>query len=113
MSPWVCFTASTLCGPVVPTYANNFTTFPGVCWSYGSGGDATTGPTGTTQEWYADTFLNATSGSNSAKINLWNSGTKGWLITPEFDLTGGSFIVAFDYGMTEYADTVAATLGSD
>lgn len=113
-SPWAAGGSfATACAAIVPTYTNDFTTFPGFCWSYASGGDPSTGPTGTNQDFLADEFLNAIGGSNSAKINLWNAGTHAWLISPEFNLTGGDYIVSFDYGMTEYAATTAGTLGSD
>ncbi len=99
----------------VPTYTNDFTTFPGTCWSTASGGTPVTGPTATTGTtyWTADGFLNSGS-TGAAKINLYNINRTGWLISPVINLSAGGYRVEFDYGVTDYANTDPITaMGSD
>ncbi|MCU7613258.1 GEVED domain-containing protein [Chryseobacterium sp. GMJ5] len=104
---------TTLCAVIVPSYTNDFTTFPPACWSQESGGSpTTTAPTGTTEYWYGAGFLN--SGFEGAvKINLYNTDREGWLKTVPFNLSGGGYRVKFDYGLTEYAGTASSAMGSD
>ncbi|MBB6369342.1 GEVED domain-containing protein [Chryseobacterium shigense] len=106
---------TTACATVVPTtaYTNNFSTFPGSCWEQASGGDASTGPTGTDELWYDGDFLNAGDDNNSAKINLYYNETVAWLKTVPFNLSAGGYKVKFDYGVTEFFDTTPSAMGSD
>lgn len=103
---------TTLCVPVVPNYTNDFSTFPGNCWSQTSGGTATSPGTGTSAYWINDGFLNVGS-SGSARYNAYDIGRAGFLKTVAFDLSGGTYRVKFDYGLTNYNATTAASLGSD
>ena len=106
---------TTICSSTatVPNYTYDFGSFPNSCWSQASDGNATTGPTGTDEFWYDRDFLNSSSNTNSAAFNLYYQDQIGWLKTIPFNLTGGGYKVKFDYGITEYFDTVASPMGSD
>ncbi|KMQ65730.1 hypothetical protein ACM46_07650 [Chryseobacterium angstadtii] len=106
-------TFTTLCGTIVPSYTNNFASFPGTCWAAGlSGGTPATGPSGTTAYWGAGGFL-GTGSSGSATINLYSTNRAGWLKTSAFNLSAGSYRVKFDYGVAAYLSTNASAMGSD
>jgi hypothetical protein len=106
-------TFTTLCGAVVPSYTNDFSSFPGTCWAGAlSGGTPATGPTGTSSYWTSGGFLGTGSGG-SATINLYSTGRTGWLKTVPFNLSAGSYKVKFDYGVAAYLSTSASPMGSD
>ncbi|WP_458628367.1 GEVED domain-containing protein [Winogradskyella sp. PC D3.3] len=109
---------TTLCDIFVPDYIQNFATITPDCWEEASEGTPTTGPTDLgNSSWNSDEFLNSATGSLSYNINVFGSTLttfNDWIITPQFDLTGGPFQVEFDFGITEWiSSTVAGTLGSD
>ncbi|WP_298901351.1 gliding motility-associated C-terminal domain-containing protein [uncultured Psychroserpens sp.] len=102
------------CAVFVPDYLEGFATITPNCWDEAADGDATTGPTGLGGgDWGADGFLN--NGFDGAyKINLWQAAKSDWILSPQFDLTGGPFQVDFDFGIMQFASsTTAGTLGSD
>lgn len=103
---------ATACGSIVPNYSNDFSSFPGVCWSLASGGSPATGPTGTSALWAADGFLNVGT-TGAARINLYDTDRVGWLKTVPFNLSAGGYKVEFDYGVTAYGDTTSSAMGSD
>ncbi|MFC7345813.1 fibronectin type III domain-containing protein [Chryseobacterium zhengzhouense] len=106
-------TFTTACNSYVPSYTNDFSTFPGACWTLANGGTPSTGPgTGTTNYWVEDGFLNNTS-TGAARINLYSTGRAGWLISPVFNLTAGGYQVKFNYGITTYSGTGTSAMGSD
>ncbi|SFN14673.1 Por secretion system C-terminal sorting domain-containing protein [Chryseobacterium oleae] len=106
-------TFTTLCGTVVPSYTNDFSTFPGTCWTSNlSGGTPATGPTGTSSLWASGGFLGTGSGG-SATINLYSTNRVGWLKTLPFNLSAGSYKVKFDYGVAAYLSTASSPMGSD
>ncbi|TDX92774.1 putative secreted protein (Por secretion system target) [Chryseobacterium daecheongense] len=106
-------TFTTACATIVPTYTNDFATFPPTCWEQLSGGSPTgTPPTGTYGYWYEDGFLGSGS-TGSAVINLYTTDTEGWLKTVPFNLSAGGYRVKFDYGITEYNGTASSAMGSD
>ncbi len=107
---------TTLCGSVVPSYTNNFSSFPGTCWaSNPSGGTPATGPTGTASSpyWTQRNFLNTAANGPSAYMNIYSVNRTGWLKTVPFDLTAGGYRVTFRYGVTTYTGTSASAMGSD
>ena len=108
-------TFTTLCDIFVPDYLEDFTTIIPDCWDEASNGDATTGPTDLgAGSWVADEFLNIGTGDGAYKINLFAASKSDWIISPQFDLTGGPFQVEFDFAITNWnSSTVAGTLGSD
>ena len=103
---------TTACTAIVPNYSNDFSSFPGMCWSVASGGSPATGPTGTSALWVAGGFLNVGS-TGAAKMNLYSTAKIGWLKTAPFNLSAGGYKVEFDYGVTAFADTVSSAMGSD
>ena len=108
------FTFETLCDIYVPDYLEQFDTIIPDCWDEADSGDATTGPGDLgAGGWLADGFLN--NGFTGAyKINLWLAAKSDWILSPQFDLTGGPFQVEFDFGIMEFGSTTnAGTLGSD
>ncbi|WP_353150811.1 T9SS type A sorting domain-containing protein [Chryseobacterium sp.] len=106
-------TFTTLCGAVVPSYTNDFSSFPGVCWDRNlSGGTPATGPSGTTSYWSQRNFLNGSSNA-SAHMNIYGSNKAGWLKTTPFDLSAGGYKVKFNYGVTTYSGTAASQMGGD
>lgn len=109
------FTFTTLCDVFVPDYIENFTIIIPNCWDEADNGDATTGPTDLgNSSWGADEFLNIGAGDGAYSINLWLAAKSDWLLSPQFDLTGGPFQVEFDFGIMQFASSVnAGTLGSD
>ena len=60
---------------------------------------------GTTTQWYRDEWLNGPSGNNAAKINIYGTSHKGWLVTPPVNLPDGSYELKFDMGLTDYANS--------
>ncbi|WP_225036102.1 fibronectin type III domain-containing protein [Winogradskyella sp. SM1960] len=112
---------TTLCDVFTPDYIENFAnvtaTVPPECWDEADNGDLTTGPTDLgLSSWTVDGFLN--DGSTGAyKINIYapffGDPFNDWILTPQFDLTGGPFQVEFDFGITTWGSTAAGTLGSD
>ncbi|WP_299225205.1 gliding motility-associated C-terminal domain-containing protein [uncultured Psychroserpens sp.] len=103
------------CGVFVPDYLEQFDTIIPNCWDEADDGDATTGPLNLGGGlWGNDGFLN--NGFTGAyKINLYQGGVRNdWILSPQFDLTGGPFQVDFDFGIMQFASsTNAGTLGSD
>ncbi|MCH2225713.1 MAG: fibronectin type III domain-containing protein, partial [Crocinitomicaceae bacterium] len=102
---------NTLTAPLIPDYLQTFSAFPGQYWSeaYGTLLD---GPSGTTSDWQSDLYLN-TSGDTSAKVNLYFSDQNHWMISPDFDLSGGSYELNVDVGVTEWNLTTPSNMGSD
>ncbi|WP_282041996.1 fibronectin type III domain-containing protein [Winogradskyella flava] len=109
------FTFETLCDVFTPDYIEQFSTIIPDCWDEADNGDATTGPLELGgSSWVPDEFLNIGTGDGAYKINLWLAAKSDWLLSPQFDLTGGPFQVEFDFGIMQFASsTVAGTLGSD
>lgn len=109
-------TFTTPCATVTPNYTYDFGSGIDACWGNANGGNPSTAPTGNISNWNVDGFLN--NGFDGAmRVNIYtnsfNSGFNSWLITPAFNLSGGNYRVKFDYGLTAFSDTVAASLGSD
>ncbi|MBR9913624.1 MAG: hypothetical protein GYB32_02160, partial [Algicola sp.] len=104
----------TACDVFVPDYLEGFATIIPNCWDEASDGDAANGPTGLgAGDWVADGFLN-NGFSGAYKINLWQAAKSDWILSPQFDLTGGPFQVDFDFGIMQFgSSTTAGTLGSD
>lgn len=108
---------TTLCGVVTPNFTYNFTGGINDCWSEADTGTPAGTPTVGYSNWYETGFLN-NGGSGAMAINLYTSTWApstfdSWIITPVFNLSAGGYRVKFDYGLTEYGDTIAGSLGSD
>ena len=46
-------------------------------------------------------------------INIYSDDENDYLISPVFDLSGSTYYLSFDLGMTDYGDTDAGTLADD
>ena len=112
---------TTPCASYVPFYLEDFSTFtfssPPACWSKFGEGDLSTGPSGVPNSgsWNNDQWLNGPS-NIAAKINLYSSFPKGWLISPVFDLSAGGYEVKYDVGTTQWNQTTpinGGVMGSD
>ena len=101
--------------PIVPNYNETFDSFSFLpdTWTEASGAYGT--PTGSSGSFVGDDFINDASHENgqSASVNIWGTGTDEYLISPVFDLSGGTYYLNYDIGLTPYAGTSSATLGAD
>ena len=103
----------TECAAVTPFYINDMNSLPLNCWEFANGGDLTQGPQFQGfSNWFDGGFANiGFTGSQGA--TFFGSNQFDWLITPFFDLSGGSYQVEFDVALTESFSTFPAVLGSD
>jgi len=61
---------------------------------------------GTFSSWTQDDFINSSSNGRSAKMNIYSSFPKEWLLTPRIDLgPGGAWTLEFDYAITDWPST--------
>ncbi len=103
----------TKCDVFVPEYEYDFQVYgAGSCWTEGNGTSIAEGPNEQEGSWTSDGFLNVGS-AGAAKINLYNTGRKDWLISPVFDLSAGDYGLVFDVGVTEWNTTNQLNMGSD
>ncbi|WP_298138171.1 T9SS type A sorting domain-containing protein [Flavobacterium sp.] len=115
-------TFTTPCASYVPYYLEDFSTFTFAvqpnCWKRFSDGDLATGPTGTDNSgsWVPTNMMNGT-GNTAARINLYSTFPKGWLVSPIFDLSAGGYQVKYNVGTTDYFNTnpieTPGVMGSD
>ena len=98
-------------GTITPNFSDDFSTLDN--WTEASGDYGT--PSGTTGDFAQDDFINNVSHENgkSAKINIFGSSKDEYLISPLFNLSGGTYYLNYDIALTEWDDTTSATLGSD
>ncbi|WP_179336566.1 T9SS type A sorting domain-containing protein [Winogradskyella ludwigii] len=106
--------ASAQCDIVTPNYYEDFSVIPNECWEEADSGDAESGPMDIgSGSWGSEGFLN-NGLSGAYRINLYLANKSDWLLSPEFDLSGGPFQVDFDFGIMAWdSSTTAGTLGSD
>ena len=106
-------TFTTLLAPITPDYTNDFSTFPGDGWSEANG--AFMMPSGTSGSFAQDDFGNDTGHANgkAAKINIYGTSIDEYLVSPKFDLSGGTYYLNFDLALTKWNNMDAATLGAD
>jgi hypothetical protein len=96
-------------------YVENFNVCPPAEWTRMKGllanpSDLTT----TTSGWGADGFGNIGS-SGSARINIWGTNSRYWLVSPRIDLGDGTtnYLLEFDLALTKYSSTTPNVLGVD
>ena len=103
---------TTPCAIVIPNYTEDFD--GGVvapdCWMEAGSGDPTTGPMDLGSGlWNDDDYLNDTVASggsdNSASINLYTNNREDWLISPTFDLSGGTYQLVYNVAVTDFANS--------
>ncbi|MDB9759917.1 T9SS type A sorting domain-containing protein [bacterium] len=98
-------------GTITPNFSDDFSTLDN--WTEASGDYGT--PIGTTGNFAQDDFINDVSHENgkSASVNIYGSSTDEYFISPVFDLSGGTYYLNYDIGLTIFAGTSSATLGAD
>ena len=110
----------TLCPVFIPDYLETFDA--GIvapdCWEEATMGTPATGPSSFgIGNWTDDDYLNDTAASgnqdNSARVNLFANNTQDWLISPDIDLSGGSFELTYNVGVTGFGNQNASAMGSD
>jgi len=105
--------------PIISTFPWNVdfgtadTDWPVVEWTQRSGLYPT--PTGTTEQWVQDDWLNTLDPANkAAKINIYGGSRYGWLVTPPINLPAGNYQLSFDAAMMEWnASTPPTTTQED
>jgi hypothetical protein len=106
----------TTCDVVTPPYREEFVAYLPNCWEEGEGRlSASTVLTGTTSDWGATPFANATNGSPAAGFNLWLSSQNEWLVSPSIDLGTGAtpYELNFDIALTEHNTTAFEPFDAD
>lgn len=104
---------TTPCAVYTPAHLEDFSTFLPACWEEAADGTPATGPTGLGGgEWNHSAYLN-TGSNNAVKINLYDTGTRDWLLAPTFDLSAGTWELVINAGVTNYNGTNAIAMGSD
>ena len=116
-SNWVGpYSFTTLCpSSFTPGYLEDFTTWIPGCWDEADNGTPSTAPTGAgAGEWNHSDYLNNGGANDAAKINLWNTGTSDWLLSPNFDMSaGGPWELVINAGVTTFNGTGSIAMGSD
>ncbi len=102
-------TQLTLCDPVtVLPFTQDFegTLFPPSCWTRYSGLLADPSVlVPTTSGWTKDDWRNVTSPvDKAARLNVYGSTTKYWLMTPLIDIGTGNYQLDFDLALTDYGN---------
>ncbi|MBC2845470.1 T9SS type A sorting domain-containing protein [Winogradskyella flava] len=101
------FAFSTPCSAFVPDYLESFdVSVAPDCWLEAGSGDPTTGPSDFGSGfWNHDEFANIGSTNNSAQINLYTDNREDWLISPMFDLSGGSYELVYTVALTDFGNS--------
>ena len=98
---------TTECGPITSfPYSIDFSTYLPTCWSETAGLLAAPSTlSGTSSTWAADGYANnGTTGS--ARINIFGTTAKEWLITPTIDLGSTiDYLLEFDVALTDFGTT--------
>ena len=99
--------------PIVPTYSEDFTTYPPNRWTEASG--AFMMPSGTSSGFTSDDFGNDTGHANgkSARVNIFGTGTDEYMISPDFNLSGATYYLNFDIAYTGFSNSNPASFGAD
>ncbi len=81
------------------------TNFPPLNWSRLTGLYPSETPTSTTSGWTYDDFANVvtTPQNMSARLNIWSSSTKYWLVTPPIAIPGTGYELKFDLALTTFS----------
>ncbi len=109
---------TTFCDIYALPYEQDFeaSQFPPPCWSRLTGflaSPSTLLPS--TLNWYQDDWRNVTSPvDRAAKINVWSTAVKHWLVTPAVDLGTGAYQLEFELTLNEYGtSSPPETTGTD
>ncbi len=98
------------CVPIVPDYLQEFTGFLDECWMEGKGNMSTFFPANS--RWTNDGFANnGTTGA--ARVRLYTNAYDSWLISPEFYLSGGPYMLSMDVAVTKFSGSYPSQMGND
>jgi len=100
---------------LTPPFVQDFTdtTFPPANWQNRTGFLTANSVLAAGSSWNRGLFGN-TGSNNGARINVWSTTVRGWLITAPIDLDAkASYNLEFDLALTPYTGSAATTLGED
>ncbi|MGB5980784.1 MAG: fibronectin type III domain-containing protein [Nonlabens sp.] len=100
------FPFTTACAVFTPAYDVDFSTFLPDCWEEAADGDAASGPTGLGGG-------NWSQSGSLARVNLFSSNASEWLLTPEFDLSGGPWEIVLEISGVDFGASGFSGMGSD
>jgi hypothetical protein len=110
-------TFTTPCASLIPpTAVEGFEgSFLPVCWNQASGLLANPTVFGINNDnWAQGDYAGVAATNKAARINIYGTNRKDWLISPPIDLgTSGNTQLEFDIACTEWGSTAAAALGAD
>ena len=107
-------TFTTLCATFSIPFEETFDTFVPDCWDEAGDGDPSTGPTTLgSGNWRDGDYLNTLGNGGGARINLFTTGFQEWILSPVIDLSGGSYQLSVDAGVTNWNTSAADNMGSD
>ncbi|MGB0869770.1 MAG: choice-of-anchor J domain-containing protein [Flavobacteriales bacterium] len=110
------FYFTTLCGDEIVEYTNDFSTYPGQCWTEAKGDliQNTVFTNTTSSFWTADGFGNVGS-SGAAAVNIFSTNRREWLISPSFNLDSiSNSEISFYAAVTGYYNSNApSSFGGD
>jgi len=98
------------CIEVIPDYLQEFTNYIDPCWKEGEG--TMSSYTIANTYWTNDGFANNGS-TGAARVRLYNNAMDYWLISPEFDLSGGNYTLELDVAITKFTGDYSSTMGAD
>ncbi|NND77620.1 MAG: T9SS type A sorting domain-containing protein [Flavobacteriales bacterium] len=104
---------TTECAPITPSYINDMNTFPFNCWEFANGGDIADGPQNFAfSNWFDGGFAND-GFTGAQQVSFFGSNQYQWMLTPFFDLSGGTYQAEFDLALTQPFNMIPGDLGSD
>jgi hypothetical protein len=100
----VCYDPTISTFPWVENFGTT-TNFPPINWSLLTGLYPSETPVTTTSGWTYDDFANVvtTPQNMSARLNIWSTSTKYWLVTPPIAIPGTGYELKFDLALTTYS----------
>lgn len=103
--------------PLIPNYFTSFDDgYSDVQWTFGVGaypGPPVLGADFGLNNWNYWDYANVPGNALGAYVNLNDSGTNDWLLSPLFDLSGGPFYLNFDIALTQFDETTPAAFSTD
>ncbi|MFT6128052.1 MAG: hypothetical protein ACJAVA_002550 [Flavobacteriaceae bacterium] len=98
--------------PIVPNYSDDFSNYPGD-WAEANGAYGL--PAGASSNFTSGIFANDSNNSNGAstKVNIYGTLIDEYLISPKFNLSGGTYYLNYEIALTVFDETTSATLGDD
>ncbi|MBM4399311.1 MAG: hypothetical protein FJ041_03140, partial [Candidatus Cloacimonetes bacterium] len=106
--------ATTTMAPLTAPHTQNFDgTFPPAGWTRWTGllQDPITLTTNTS--WIQDDWLNVSGTNKAARLNIWTTSVRHWIISPQFSLPAGNYKLKFDLCLTDYANAAPPDMNGD